>query len=213
MAKPVSYFVTKGELPETEFSKARLKIANVLHNPYGWQKYGYRFNEHLSPTNKKALDGIFGGRNKVLAISFFSNDTLVKRFGGGMNHLSCYIPYKHSICINIDNWYGGSRSNLPLERYRNYVINHEVGHALGLGHPKRNEFGQKASVMEQMSKGPEHVYPGIENDWPLDPNEWDEFKNNKHILGGMINLNQPNNKKMLIIAGCAVALTVLNKIL
>lgn len=39
-----------------------------------------------------------------------------------------------SIYINLQNWYGVAESGLSVNKYREYVINHELGHALGHGH-------------------------------------------------------------------------------
>jgi hypothetical protein len=71
----------------------------------------------------------------------------------------------------------GYRSKLPIDRYRTYVICHEVGHSLGLQHSKCPGPGQKGSVMQQMSKGPEHISPCIENEWPLPVESFDEMQN------------------------------------
>lgn len=41
---------------------------------------------------------------------------------------------KPSVYINYKNWQGVPRSGLTLDEYRHYVIEHEVGHALGYDH-------------------------------------------------------------------------------
>lgn len=58
----------------------------------------------------------------------------------------------------------------PLIAYRKYVINHEVGHFLGLGHWRCN-YGGRAPVMMQQSKrlGDCHIYV-----WPF-PGERQQF--------------------------------------
>ena len=85
------------------------------------------------------------------------------------------------IVINYKNWMGGSKSKLPLDQYHKYVINHEVGHWLGLDHSKcpLDECKKRgissencpASIMQQMSKGPEHIGPCKESCTPLPP-DW-----------------------------------------
>lgn len=116
--------------------------------------------------------------------------------------LSYYDRSIHQIFINEHNWNGGSKSKLPLGRYRTYVINHEVGHALGLDHPTTDlPSNGKAPVMMQMSKGPDYVYPLIENEWPLD----EEKTKLSSYTGGNISYNA-FYLYLLIILVCYVVL-------
>ena len=79
-----------------------------------------------------------------------------------------------------------NKSELPLDKYRNYVINHEVGHSLGLPHATCPHDGQVApyigSIMQQMTKGPSHIAPCKENDWLLEIPK--DVKLRTHYLGG-----------------------------
>ena len=55
----------------------------------------------------------------------------------GFGKLSCADMVTNKIYINLNRWIKGSKfSKLNLEGYRNYVINHEVGHILGFDHDK-----------------------------------------------------------------------------
>jgi hypothetical protein len=60
----------------------------------------------------------------------------------------------HFVMINLDRWlhavpeYGGD-----IARYRQYVVNHEVGHQLGYGHQGCPGLGQPAPVMQQQTFG------------------------------------------------------------
>lgn len=180
MSKTVYYSIHKGDLTDDRvFREAEMKIVDVLNDPNGWAKYGYKFI-YVNDDGYVVPD--------LLNIYFKTNANMIKSFGYRIARLSCYVPSEHAIYFNIENWNGGSASTLSVNRYRTYVVNHEVGHALGLDHAKcptnscaanpshpNASSGCKGSVMQQMSKGPDHVYPCIENEYPLDPEYFDEL--------------------------------------
>jgi hypothetical protein len=140
------------------------EVDRILADPRGWLKYGYHFvrdaarpDVHIRLETPSRADALCNG----------------------LRGLSCWRPRARDIIIHEGNWNGGSRSELPLRRYHNYVINHEVGHFLGLEHQQcpKAECERRgvaagacpASIMQQMSRGPDHIAPCVESDWPLDP--------------------------------------------
>lgn len=156
------------------------KIKSVLDDDRGWRKYGYEFI--YEPTRSSP---------KTLKIILVSGEKAKNKCGSRLGGFSCYSPDENNIYINLNNWMGGSASSLPLERYRTYAINHEVGHRLGMGHPSETNCsnskfcnankGSPGSVMIQMTRGPEWVSPCIENEWPLDPEIYNEILENPRL--------------------------------
>ena len=61
--------------------------------------------------------------------------------------LSCAISGK--AVINAERWFRGAETwdNSNIADYRRYLINHEVGHLLGLGHTRCPEKGMPAPIM------------------------------------------------------------------
>lgn len=68
------------------------------------------------------------------------------------------------VVLNAWRWANGADTYAGnLRAYRQYMINHEVGHALGNAHASCTEPGQPASVMMQQTKGLDGCLP---NPWP-----------------------------------------------
>jgi len=77
---------------------------------------------------------------------------------------SCYQAGKS--VLNYYRWKNGASAyGDGLRKYHIYMVNHEVGHALGHGHASCPGAGQEAPVMMQQTKG---VSPCKPNPWPLD---------------------------------------------
>jgi hypothetical protein len=80
--------------------------------------------------------------------------SVVGSFAGCSAYYSCRSG--HYVLINADRWAHATPA-FPGERlrhvYRQMVVNHEVGHALGFGHAGCSGPGDPAPVMQQQSKG------------------------------------------------------------
>lgn len=76
-----------------------------------------------------------------------------------------YSCFQHGrAVINDARWRGGAPAYAGnLAAYRHYVVNHEVGHALGHGHEECPGAGRLAPVMMQQTKGVGACRP---NPWP-----------------------------------------------
>lgn len=74
-----------------------------------------------------------------------------------------------NVIINETRWRGATPTwPYGVVTYRDYVLNHEVGHWLGWGHTSCPGPGQRAPVMAQQSKGGAAVGPCRFNVWPTE---------------------------------------------
>jgi hypothetical protein len=73
---------------------------------------------------------------------------------------SCYrASFNKRVVINLARWVRGGLAYGPdIGTYRQYAINHEVGHAVGNGHVGCPENGAFAPVMMQQSFGVANNY-------------------------------------------------------
>lgn len=81
---------------------------------------------------------------------------------------SCWSPTTRRVVINTARWVRGAKAfGNDVAAYRNYAINHEVGHVLQIQHEGCKEDGKPAPVMMQQSFG-------VANDYVAQLNQVDQ---------------------------------------
>lgn len=139
--KEVSYAVEIGEDVVYPLSKFAKEVQSYLDDPNGWVSRGYSFYP------------VKGNQKPRITIILTSPKTL--RINGCQDeNLSCAILNGGKVWINAMRWASGSaKSKLELKDYRQYVISHEVGHALGYEHVDCPGDHEPAPIMMQQTLG------------------------------------------------------------
>jgi hypothetical protein len=127
----------------------RAQVAATYADPRGWARAHHRFREVRR-----------GGDFTVV----LARPAYLPRFAG-----ECSTRYScrsgRWVVINSVRWAMGSpHFSGTLPTYRRYLVDHETGHWLGLGHAPCPRRGAPAPVMLQQSKGLQGCRP---NPWPL----------------------------------------------
>ena len=130
-------------------------VAGVLNDPRGWTADGgFKFMQ-------------VGGEDDydfrlILASPTTTNQLCWPAATGGK--YSC--RNREKVVLNLTRWSTGTEEFLgEITTYRQYLINHEVGHFLGHSHRTCPEAGALAPVMMQQTKG---VGDCLLNGWPTD---------------------------------------------
>jgi hypothetical protein len=127
-------------------------VETVLFDPRGWIRSGI------------SLQRVGGGPvdfHVILASPALTDRLCAPALTRG--RFSCHKD--GNVVLNFWRWTRGADSYRgDLERYRTYVVNHEVGHALGRGHLGCPGSGLRAPVMMQQTLGVAACKP---NPWPL----------------------------------------------
>jgi Protein of unknown function (DUF3152) len=132
-------------------------VETTLGDPRSWGHGGQLSFQRVGAA--EAAAGTYDFR--VTLVSPGSMETYCPGVGTG-GYTSC--RYGERAVINLARWetavpdYAGD-----LATYRLYVVNHEVGHALGHGHEHCGAAGQPAPVMEQQTLG---LQGCVKNAWP-----------------------------------------------
>jgi hypothetical protein len=141
-----------GESPD-EFAAA---VDKVLGDPRSWVASG-QFRLQRVPRAAPAEFTIF--------LASPTTSEAMCRVGGLLTdkYTSCRLTGQ--VIINDARWLTAVPDyNAPLDVYRGYAINHEVGHQLGHGHEACTGPGRLAPVMQQQTLG---LKGCVANPWPF----------------------------------------------
>jgi len=118
------------------------EVERTVLSPRGWRRTGLSF--------KRVAGGASSFRVTVASASTTDRLCLPLQTRG---RYSCFQGGR--AVLNVDRWKRGAKSygRRDLDRYRRYMVNHEVGHALGRGHEGCPGRGRRAPLMMQQTKG------------------------------------------------------------
>ncbi|MFG1906900.1 DUF3152 domain-containing protein [Kribbella sp. NPDC048928] len=127
-------------------------IHKTLTDPRGWQA--------LHPVSFERTDKADADLRIILATPTLTDKLCLPLDTGG--EVSCRVEDR--VVLNAKRWiYAIPEFNGNVELYRSYLVNHEVGHALGHGHSTCTKPKTPAPVMMQQTKGLAGCLP---NAWP-----------------------------------------------
>lgn len=143
------YNVTVAVHPEATTSLALFTalVTPLIQHPLGWVKQGYKFYLGANAAPHRATITITLAPQHVMDAKFpdFAHQRLSV----------CNMVTRH-IYLNEARWcgkYTDNASKLQLPAYRAYMVQHELGHALGLQHARPGKAGEPAPIMVQQTLG------------------------------------------------------------
>ncbi len=127
-------------------------VHKTLTDPRGWQA--------LHPVSFERTDSLDSDLRIIVATPTLTDKLCLPLQTGG--EVSCRVEDR--VVLNAKRWvYAVPAYNGDVDLYRNYLVNHEVGHALGHGHSDCDRPNTPAPVMMQQTKGLGGCRP---NAWP-----------------------------------------------
>ncbi len=149
MSKPRNVWHIATKVDDVNYSPILLnkKVKAVLQDPNGWMSVDKSITFKFVEWDKLST---IKSKNKI-PIRLSNNKTIVTMCGfKEMEKLSCCDMRTKEVWLNFYRWKNGAKpSKQPLDKYRNYMINHEVGHALGRLHASCPCDGCSAPIMMQ----------------------------------------------------------------
>jgi len=133
--------------------------APLVVHPHGWTRLGYNFTivDPLTAKSRSRKPRI--PRISIQLCPQTVMDALFPQFAD--TKLSVCNMVTRNIYINEDRWCRKRKdeSQMSLPAYRLYVIQHELGHALGRGHASCAGPGRQAPIMLQQTLGLNNCLP------------------------------------------------------
>jgi peptidoglycan hydrolase-like protein with peptidoglycan-binding domain len=149
-ADVLPYEVAVTDAVSTPLDDFRTKVIETLDDPRGWELGG--------TVDLRYIDD--GGLFTVVLASPAEVKAAAPICS---SEWSCRVGDR--VLINEERWIGGTIGYpLPIDEYQSYVVNHEVGHWLGVDHRDCPGFDQLAPVMMQQSKSLDGCRPTV---WPV----------------------------------------------
>ncbi|GEM_PF-2105360 len=144
------YEVTTTAATDTPLSEFRASVVDTLDDPRGWALGG-------------SIDFVLVDEGGLFTVVLASPEEVQDAAPICSDDWSCRVGDR--VLINELRWTQGTDGYpLPLDEYRDYVVNHEVGHWLGLDHRDCPGFDREAPVMMQQSISLDRCTPTV---WPI----------------------------------------------
>lgn len=150
----VRYRVQVEDTTELDADEVAREVQATFDDQRGWAGYGKRTFTLVPADQDVALT--------IYVTSPETSDSLCKPLDTG-GKWNCRVGDK--VVLNSDRWKYMTPTYDDLGTYRSYLVNHEVGHFLGLGHVGCPKQGAHAPVMMQQSIELGGCLP---NAWPRD---------------------------------------------
>jgi uncharacterized protein DUF3152 len=151
-----------GEVGGEDLAAFAAKVDETLGDPRGWTTGGQVRLQRVSPAEQSDFT-IYLATPETTRKMCAQGKVDIQEMG--QPYTSCRTPGK--VILNLARWrlsvpdYVAGK--VPLDAYRRYMINHEVGHELGHGHELCPGAGQPAPVMQQQTLG---LHGCTANSWP-----------------------------------------------